>query len=113
MAEFTINTPKGKRTIGVGHPTFIVAEMSANHGQNYQKAVEIIKAAADAGADAIKLQTYTPNTITIDCDKNWFRVGGGGNPELWSGETMYSLYQKSHTPLEWHSNLKKIAEQAG
>ena len=79
---FTITTPKGLRTIGPGHPCFIVAEMSANHDQNFEKAVSIIKAAAKAGADAIKLQTYTPDTLTIDSSKQWFRVDGKQNPKI-------------------------------
>lgn len=111
--SFAIKTPRGMRTIGQGHRPFIVAEMSANHGQNYEKAVAIIKAAAAAGADAIKLQTYTAETMTIDSNKEWFRTGGGGNPELWSGETLYSIYQKAYTPWEWHKPLQKIAEDLG
>ena len=113
MNYFTIKTPKGLRTIGEGYPTFIIAEMSANHMQKYDTAVAIIKAAAKAGVDAIKLQTYTPDSMTIDCDKEWFRVGGGGNPESWSTETLYSIYQKSFTPLEWHTPLQKLAEKLG
>lgn len=113
MPSFTIQTPKGTRTIGDGYPAFIVAEMSANHQQNYEKAAAIIKAAAKAGADAIKLQTYTPDSMTIDSDKEWFKVGGGGNPDSWSGETLYSIYQKSSTPQEWHEPLQKLAEKLG
>ncbi len=110
---FEINTPKGKRGIGEGYPTFIVAEMSSNHNQNYEKAVEIIKAAAKAGADAIKLQTYTPDTITMDCDKPCFVIKNEENPECWQNKTLYQLYQKSYTPWEWHEQLKKVAEKEG
>ena len=113
MLSFTIQTAKGPRTIGNGQPTFIIAEMSANHMQNYATAVEIVRAAAKAGVDAIKLQTYTPDSMTIDCDKEWFKVGGGGNPDSWSTETLYSIYQKSSTPLEWHAPLKQLAEKLG
>ncbi len=113
MHSFTIKTPKGPRIIGDGYPTFIIAEMSANHMQKYDTAVKIIKSAAKAGVDAIKLQTYTPDSMTIDCDKEWFKVGGGGNPDSWSKETLYSIYQKSSTPLEWHAPLKQLAEKLG
>ena len=110
---FTIQTPKGKRTIGPNHPCFIIAEMSANHGQNYDKAVEIVRAAAAAGADAIKLQSYLPISLTIDSDKEWFVVGGKDNPDSWQKETFFKLYQKAFTPREWHDDLKKLAESLG
>lgn len=113
MHFFTIHTPKGTRIIGDGYPAFIVAEMSSNHQQSYDKAVAIVKAAAEAGADAIKLQTYTPESMTINCDKEWFHVGGGGNPSSWSQETLYSIYQKAFTPWEWHAPLKDLAEKLG
>ncbi|PIR74172.1 MAG: pseudaminic acid synthase [Candidatus Magasanikbacteria bacterium CG10_big_fil_rev_8_21_14_0_10_47_10] len=111
MQTFTINTPKGKREIGGNNPCFIIAEMSANHGGVYEKAVDIVKAAAAAGADAIKLQTYTADGMTIDSRKEYFQVGGGGNPDSWTGETLYSIYQKAYTPREWHAPLQKIAEE--
>ena len=101
------------KKIGIGHPCFIVAEISANHNQNYEKAVEIIKAAAKAGADAIKLQTYTPDTMTIDSDKEWFQVGGKDNPDSWQGKTLYDLYKTAYTPWDWQPRLKKIAEDLG
>ena len=72
VSPIMIATPRGPRRIGPGQPCFIIAEMSANHEQDFAKAVAIIKAAAAAGADAIKLQTYTPDTITLDSDKEWF-----------------------------------------
>lgn len=99
--------------IGPGHPCFIVAEMSGNHNQDYNKAVEIVKAAAAAGADAIKIQTYTPDTMTIDSDKEWFVVNGKDNPETWKGQKLYDLYKKAYTPWEWDAPLKKIAEDFG
>jgi len=102
----------GNKTIGAGR-CFIVAEMSGNHEQNYDKAVAIIKAAVNAGADAIKLQTYTADTMTLNSDKEWFRVGGEKNPESWKGQTFYELYKKAYTPWEWFPKLKKIAEDLG
>ncbi len=113
MLSFTINTPKGKRVIGPGQPAFIVAEMSANHNQSFDKAVEIIKAVAAAGADAIKIQTYTPDTITLNCSNKYFQVGGNDNPEFWQGKTMYQLFQTAYTPWEWQPKLKDIAEHLG
>src|SRR3989344_1872236 len=94
-------------------PCFIVAEMSGNHDQSFEKAVSIIKAAARAGADAIKLQTYTPDTMTIDSKEKWFWVGGKENPKSWKGQTFYDLYKKAYTPWEWFPKLKKIAENLG
>jgi pseudaminic acid synthase len=100
----------GKHTIGPGHPVFIVAELSANHRQNFDEAVRLIEAAKEAGADAVKLQTYTPDTMTIDCDDERFRHG---NDSLWEGQTLYELYQKAYMPWEWQPKLKKIANELG
>lgn len=100
----------GKHTIGPGHPVYIIAEMSANHGQSYEKAVEIIHAMKQAGADAVKLQTYTPDTITIDSDREEFRVGKG---TLWEGKTLYQLYGEAFTPWEWQPKLKAVADDLG
>lgn len=97
----------GDRRIGPNDPTYLIAEMSANHGQNFDQAVEIIKAAKQAGADAIKLQTYTPDTMTLDCDNNYFKIKG----TIWEGQTLYDLYKKAYTPWEWQPKLKKIAEE--
>lgn len=108
-----IKTPKGTIKIGPGCPVFIVAEMSSNHEQNFEKAVKIIKAAAKAGANAIKFQTYKPETITIDSNKKWFWVGGAGNPKIWKGQTFFQLYEKSYMPWKWQPRLKKIAEKSG
>lgn len=90
--------------------TFIIAEMSANHLQDYDRAVEIIKKAKWAGADAIKLQTYTPDTITLDCDNEYFQIKQG---TIWDGTTLHKLYQEAYTPWEWQPKLKKIAEDIG
>ncbi|MBI2474287.1 MAG: pseudaminic acid synthase [Candidatus Taylorbacteria bacterium] len=103
----------GKRQVGEGQPAFIVAEMSGNHEQNFDKAVSLIKAAKDSGADAIKIQTYTPDTMTIDSDLKWFRVGGEKNPQSWKGQTVYELYKKAFTPWEWVPKLRKIADDIG
>lgn len=99
-----------KLKIGENQKTFIIAEMSANHNQDYGRAVELIKKAAWAGADAIKLQTYTPDTITIDCDNEYFQIKQG---TIWDGTTLHKLYQTAYTPWEWQPKLKKVAEEEG
>lgn len=99
----------GKK-IGEGHPTFIVAEMSANHNMELERAKKIIRAAKGAGADAIKLQTYTADTITIDCDNQYFQITQG---TLWDGTTLHKLYQTAYTPWEWQKELKQYAEELG
>lgn len=98
------------RKIGKSHPAFIVAELSANHLQKFDHAVKLIKAAKDAGADAVKLQTYTPDTITIDCDNEYFQIKQG---TIWDGKTLYELYKEAYTPWEWQPELKEIAEELG
>ncbi len=103
----------GNKKIGPGNPCFIVAELSGNHHQKYAEAVALVEAAVAAGVDAVKLQTYTPDTITLNCDKEWFRVGGEDNPELWKGKTLYQLYQTAYTPWEWQPKLKKLADKLG
>ena len=100
----------GKRSIGIGHPVYIVAELSANHRQQFEEAVKLIKAAKEAGADAVKLQTYTPDTLTIKCDAPEFQIGGG---TLWDGKTLYDLYTEAYTPWEWQPKLKKVADDLG
>ena len=100
----------GGHEIGPGHMVYVIAEISANHNQNYDKAVEIIHAAEAAGANAVKLQTYTADTITIASDKEWFRIGGG---TLWDGLTLHELYEKAFTPWEWQPRLKQVANSLG
>lgn len=100
----------GNRLIGEGHPVFIVAELSANHLQDYDLAVKIVKAAKEAGADAIKLQTYTPDTITLDCDNEYFKLKQG---TIWDGKTFYELYQEAYTPWDWQPKLQELANELG
>ena len=97
------------RRIGPGHPTYIVAEMSGNHNQKFDEAVRIIEVAKDAGADAVKLQTYTPDTLTIDCDNEYFRIQG----TPWEGQKLYELYGQAFTPWYWQPKLKEIANGKG
>ena len=103
--QISINNRKisGKETV------FVVAELSANHNQKYDRAVETIKAMKDAGADAVKLQTYTPDTLTIDSQDEMFLKKDG----LWKGKTLYELYKQAYTPWEWQPQLKKIANDLG
>jgi N-acetylneuraminate synthase len=98
------------RRISAEDPVYIVAEMSANHNQDLDQAAEIISAAKLAGADAIKLQTYTPDTLTIDCDNEYFRIGKG---TIWEGRTLYDLYGEAYTPWEWQPKLKEFANDQG
>jgi len=100
----------GTNPISEDHPVYIIAEMSANHAQNFDQAVKTIQAAKSAGANAIKLQTYTAATLTLPCKTNPFKISGG---TLWDGRTMYDLYQDAHTPWEWQPKLKKIANDLG
>jgi len=97
------------RHIGIGEPTYIVAEMSANHNQDFSQAVKIIQAAKEAGADAVKLQTFTPNTITIKSNKKYFKIDG----TLWEGKFLYDLYKEAYTPWEWQPELKQYADKLG
>ena len=99
--QFIIN---GK-TISQENPTYIIAELSCNHNQDINLAYQLIDAAADSGADAIKLQTYTPDTMTLNCDKPIFKDCLKGT--LWEGKTLYELYSKAYTPWEWHRDQKK------
>ena len=98
------------RAVGPGHPTYIVAELSANHNQDFDEAVRLIHAVKDIGADAVKLQTYTADTLTIPCANEYFRIGGG---TLWDGRTLHDLYQEAYTPWEWQPKLKIVANDLG
>lgn len=94
----------GNRRISEDAPTFVIAEMSANHLMDFDRAVAIMQAAKDAGADAIKIQTYTPDTITLDCDDPCFQITQG---TIWDGTTLHKLYETAYTPWEWQPKLKK------
>ncbi len=97
------------RKISAETPPYIIAELSANHGGKIENALKLIELAKQCGADAIKLQTYRPDTITIDCDKPDFKISGG----LWDGRTLYDLYDEAHTPWEWHKQLFEHARKTG
>lgn len=105
MQSFNIN---GKK-IGKEQPVLIVAEISANHAQNFKKAVSLIKKAKEAGADAVKFQAYSPDTMTIDANNKYFNI----KHHKWGGQTLYQLYQKSHTPRHWFKKLKKVSDELG
>jgi pseudaminic acid synthase len=96
--------------IGLGQPAYIIAELSANHNQDFEQAVKLIEAAKETGADAVKLQTYTPDTITIDCNNEYFQIGAG---TIWEGRNLYDLYGEAHTPWEWQPKLKTVADELG
>lgn len=105
MKEITIN----KRKIGPDFPPYIIAELSANHNGDINRAYQIMEAAKEAGADAIKLQSYTHETITMDCDSEEFQIHGG----LWDGQSLYELYKGAHMPWEWHKPLFDKAKELG
>jgi N-acetylneuraminate synthase len=98
------------RRIGPGLPTYIIAELSANHGQNFDEAIRLVEAAQAAGVDAVKLQTYTADTLTLACDRPEFRIGQG---TIWEGRTLHDLYQEAYTPWDWQPKLKERARQLG
>jgi pseudaminic acid synthase len=100
----------GNRTIGPHQPVYVVAELSANHNQQFENAVRLIHEAKEAGADAVKLQTYTADTITIRSEGEQFRIGGG---TLWDGRTLHELYGEAYMPWEWQPKLKQIANDLG
>jgi pseudaminic acid synthase len=97
------------RSIGKGYKPFIIAEVSANHGGSIQRAKETILAAKSSGADAVKIQTYTPDTMTLDSEKNDFLINDG----LWKGYNLYQLYQEAYMPFEWHKELFEFAKLQG
>lgn len=97
------------RRIADDEPPFIIAELSANHLGDINRALEAIEVAAQCGADAVKFQTYTPDTLTIDVDNQYFRIKGG----LWDGRTLYDLYSEAYTPFEWHEQLFGHAREIG
>lgn len=99
----------GNRLIGKGQPAYIIAEMSANHAGSIENAKRIIRAAKESGADCVKIQTYTPDTITIDCDNEYFQINKG----TWKGENLYQLYGKAYTPWEWQKELLEEAKKVG
>jgi pseudaminic acid synthase len=98
------------RRIGSSEPVYIIAEMSANHNQDFDKAVRILRAAREAGADAVKLQTYTPDTMTISCKNEDFQAG---KDTIWGGGSLYDLYREAFTPWEWQPKLRAIADDLG
>jgi pseudaminic acid synthase len=105
MNEITIEG----RSIGPANPPYVIAELSANHNGKLETALRIIEEAKKAGADAVKLQTYTPETITLNCDYEDFKIRGG----LWDGRTLYELYEEAHMPWEWHKPLFDYAKKIG
>ena len=97
------------RRVAIDQAPYIIAEMSANHNGNLENAFRIIEAAKQSGADAVKLQTYRPDTITLNCDSEDFRIHGG----LWNGRTLYELYEQAHMPWDWHAPLFAHARKLG
>lgn len=110
MEEEKLNTI-GHQMIGPNHPPFIIAEMSGNHNQSLDRALEIVEAAAKTGAHALKIQTYTPDTMTLDLDEREFHISDPTS--LWSGTSLYRLYGKAHTPWEWHKPIFDRARELG
>jgi N-acetylneuraminate synthase len=108
--DYQKNIQINGRVIGDRHATYIIAELSANHHQSFDRAVEIIHQAHRAGADAVKLQTYTADTLTLDSHQSHFKIQSG---TVWDGRSFYELYQKAYTPWKWHVELKSIANQLG
>ncbi|MFB6182330.1 MAG: pseudaminic acid synthase [Candidatus Magasanikbacteria bacterium] len=99
----------GDRNIGPEYPTFVIAEISANHNGSFERAKKLVKKACECGADAVKLQTYTPDTLTLESGKKWFQIEDS-NPD-WNGKTLYELYEEAYTPWEWHEELKEVAKK--
>jgi pseudaminic acid synthase len=103
----TIDFAIGDRKIGTDQPVYIVAELSANHNQDFEQAVDLIQIAKESGADAIKLQTYTPDTITLRSDRECFQIRSG---TIWDGRTLHELYGEAYTPWDWQPKLKRVAD---
>jgi len=101
----------GEILVGRDYPPFIIAEMSGNHNQSLEKALEIVKAAAASGAHALKLQTYTADTMTLDISENEFFISDENS--LWKGQSLYDLYKQAHTPWEWHEPIMNLANELG
>lgn len=99
----------GNKSIGERQPSFIIAEISANHGQDFERAVALIEEAKKCGVDAVKFQAYTPDTLTIESDNEYFRI----DHSEWGGQTLYELYKKTYTPWKWFKKLKKTADNLG
>ncbi|MDO8291964.1 MAG: pseudaminic acid synthase [Gallionella sp.] len=99
------------RNIGPNHPPFVIAEMSGNHNQSLERALEIVEAAAKTGAHALKIQTYTPDTMTIDLDEREFHISDPNS--LWAGASLYKLYGEAYTPWEWHKPIFDRARELG
>ena len=97
------------RPIGIAYPPYVIAELSANHNGKLETALRIVEEAKKAGADAVKLQTYKPDTITLNCDSEDFKIRGG----LWDGRTLYELYEEAHMPWDWHKPLFEHARKQG
>ncbi|MBM4393569.1 MAG: pseudaminic acid synthase [Deltaproteobacteria bacterium] len=106
VASFAING----RAIGPGRVPYLVAELSANHHHEFEHALALVRAAKEVGADAVKLQTYTPDTMTLDTDSEYFRLP---SENTWGGRHLYELYQEAYTPWEWHAELKRAANELG
>lgn len=101
----------GDRRIGLGHPPFVIAEMSGNHNKSLDRAIEIVDAVANAGAHALKIQTYTPDTMTIDLDEREFHISD--EKSLWKGASLYTLYGEAYTPWDWHAAIFERARKHG
>jgi N-acetylneuraminate synthase len=97
------------RRVGPGEPAYVIAELSANHNHDFEQAVKLLEAARQAGADAVKVQTYTPQTMTLDLDRETFRVRG----TIWEGRGLFDLYEEAHMPWAWQPRLKEIADELG